>query len=158
MKNMIKPYSFLLYLLSFLLFIVAGTAISGWVGAADGQGLAGGAIVLFYGIITGLAALVAALFIARYAPRKVIIWLNVIFAVALGLLFVFFSMRYKEKHKSDPPPHEPREMKPTAPVAEPTGFNSGSTSIHGYFSMGMGFFLPNFLRASSILLQSTTEF
>lgn len=158
MKNLIKPYSFALYLLSFLLFLVIGTAVSGWAGAGDGQGLAGGAIVLFNGIITGLVALVAALFVARFAPRKFIIWTNVVMLAILLVLFLILRMRYIADHK-DEVPYEAPDLKPktSAPVAEPVSYQP-SAVLNDANEMGMGFFSPNFFEYPTLYFYGQPNF
>ncbi len=94
MKKLIKPACLLLYLLSLLVFFLLGASAAGLAGAAEGQGLAGAAIVIGYGIMAGLAALVAALFVAYYATRRAILLANRVLGVVFLVLVVVFTYRY----------------------------------------------------------------
>ncbi|MCO6492938.1 MAG: hypothetical protein J5I98_31255 [Phaeodactylibacter sp.] len=76
MKKLIKPASLLLCLLALLVFFVAATAGASYAGMAEGQGLAGSAIVLGYGVAAGLGAVVAALFFAFYASHRAVVVAN----------------------------------------------------------------------------------
>ncbi|MCB9266353.1 MAG: hypothetical protein H6558_15095, partial [Lewinellaceae bacterium] len=76
MKQLLKPASLLLYLLALLVFFIAGLFYAGLTGAGEGQGLAASAIVLGYGVVFGLFALVAALFFAGYTTQKNVVAAN----------------------------------------------------------------------------------
>lgn len=89
MKKLIKPASLLLCLLALLVFFVAGTAGASYAGLAEGQGLAGSATILGYGVVAGLGAVVAALFFAGYAPHRAVVIAN---WVLVGVLLAFVAV------------------------------------------------------------------
>lgn len=95
MKNIFTPSSILLYLLSFLVFCLIGGAFAGISGAGRDQGLAGGAIVFWYALLSGLAGLFAAIFLAWRAERKTIATANRIIAIVLLALLAILFYRYQ---------------------------------------------------------------
>jgi len=97
MKKLIKPASLILYILAFIFFFFAGMLYVSWSGAAEGQGLAGGAIVFMNGLLFGFLALVASLFLAYYADRKIIIRANQILLVMSLLLGLFLMMKHRDR-------------------------------------------------------------
>lgn len=95
MKKIFTPSSILLYLLSFLVFCLIGGAFAGMSGAGRDQGLAGGAIVFWYAMLSGLAGLFAAIFLAWRAERKTIATANRIIAIVLLALLAILYYRYQ---------------------------------------------------------------
>ncbi|NBC64057.1 MAG: hypothetical protein GVY07_00160 [Bacteroidetes bacterium] len=87
MKKLIKPASLLLYLLMILVFFFVGVYYAVITGAAEGQGLAAGAIVVGYGVFTGFLALLVSFFIAYYASAKVVVRFNQVLAIILLFLY-----------------------------------------------------------------------
>lgn len=83
MNNIFKPASLLMYLLVFLIFFIVGMTFAGVAEVAKGQGLAGGAVVVFYGFYTAIIALVISLFIAHKTSEDTIIKINKIFGILL---------------------------------------------------------------------------
>lgn len=78
---------FLFCLLSFAAFVLLGAYIAKLSGVAEGQGLAAGAIVLMYALMTGLLGILAAVFALKYAPVSLIKRINIGLAcIALCLL------------------------------------------------------------------------
>ncbi len=160
MKKYFRPYCLLLYLLTLLFFTALGTALAGLAGAGDGQGLAGGAIVLFNGLIIGLGAVIASMFLVKYANRRTILIINGVLALAMLVLYIILRMKYEAKHKEDDPPRKEQvePNRPTAPAAptEPvgtllqTGFDSEG--------MGMGFFLPDLYSAGTLYFYGQPNF
>jgi len=72
MKKLLTSTALLFYLLVLLVFFFAGTYFSAIAGVAKGQGLAGPAIVLGYGVIAAALALLASFFLVAYLgfPQK----------------------------------------------------------------------------------------
>ncbi len=92
-KSLLKPACLLLYILVIPVFFIIGAALAGISGVAADQGLAGGAIVFFYGIITALGALIISLLIAYKSDYSSLIRLNKILGITCLLvigLFVYF--------------------------------------------------------------------
>ena len=151
--QMLKPYSFLLYFLSILAFFFIGLTYAGIVEAGKNQGLAGGAIVLGYGVMGVFVGIVLALFIANKTNKKIIFRLNIILAIIIVSFYVYYHLKYLEKQKSkdlekqkNEQPKEP--TKPIAPVSEPIAmlFNSGlnNSALTQNTDNGLGMFTPNF--------------
>ena len=94
MNKLLKPTCLLLYLLSVLVFFCTGMLYVAISGIAKNQGLAGGAIVLFNGLIFAVSAFVASLFLAYYATHKSIVITNRVLAAILAVFIVLFIYRY----------------------------------------------------------------
>ncbi|MEZ4847277.1 MAG: hypothetical protein R3B93_01315 [Bacteroidia bacterium] len=125
-KQMIKPYSLLLYLLAFLFFFFVGLSYAGLIEAGKGQMLAGGAIVLGYGVMGAFIGFCISLVVAYKVDRKWIIRLNAMMAVGLVAFWAFYAIRYQErKGERDAQNNEvkmeaPRKLSPTEPVDNDT--------------------------------------
>ena len=65
MKNFFKPARLAFYLLMLVGFFFLGLYFAALIDAGKGQGLAGGAIVLGYGILFGGVAFLASFFYCR---------------------------------------------------------------------------------------------
>lgn len=93
MNRIFKPASLLMYVLVGLVFFVVGAAVSGVADVAKGQGLAGGAIVVYYGIVTAIVAFIASLFIAYKTSNDAVVRINKIFGVLLLLVVCIVVFR-----------------------------------------------------------------
>ncbi|MBK6622835.1 MAG: hypothetical protein IPG32_18970 [Saprospirales bacterium] len=93
MKRPFQPAKLLLYLLSLLAFLFVGMSVAGITGAGKGQGLAGGAIVLQYGLIFGVIGVVVAVIFASRASQKAVVTANKILALLLVAMLVFVAWR-----------------------------------------------------------------
>ena len=93
MKTLLKPASLLMYLLVILVFFMVWTTIAGVTGAGKGQGLAGGAIVFFYGVNTAIIAFVASLFVANKAKVGNIIKINKYLGILLLIAICLITYR-----------------------------------------------------------------
>lgn len=96
-KNLIKLYSLLLYPLAIIFSFLIGVSIAGLVEAGKDQMLAGGAIVLGYGVIAAFIGFCVALFIAYQGKRKTIIRLNAILFILSCLMIVYYNNDYKKR-------------------------------------------------------------
>ena len=93
MKSYFQAFKLLFYLLSTFLFFLLGMILAGVSGAADGQGLAGGAIVLFYGLIAAGIALIFSIVAGSYFPKNIILKLN--YAFASLIVVIILVLRYR---------------------------------------------------------------
>ena len=136
MKKYFKPASILLYFLVLLTFFILGTLISSVLGAAANQGLAGGAIVLGYGVITAAIAFVVAIVLAGQLQHRQIIRVNQILGALLVILVVSLFIRFKLKqHESNSTGNIPVEPTHALPV-KPASYSEtqkGTGSL-GFFS------------------------
>lgn len=156
--QMLKPYSFLLYFLAILTFFFVGLTYAGIIEAGKNQGLAGGAIVLGYGVMGAFFGFIAALFVANRTNRKIIFRLNIILAICIVGFYAFYHLKYLERQKAKAlekqnieKPKEPKQKTPTKPVApdaEPTAMFINNNSKKNVFREvkddGLGMFTPNF--------------
>lgn len=68
-------------------------SFAGLADAGEGQGLAGGAIVLQYGLIFGVIGVAAAVIFASRASQKALGMANKVLALLLGAMLVFVAYR-----------------------------------------------------------------
>ncbi len=144
--RMLKPYSFLLYLLAFITFFFVGLSYAGIVEAGKNQGLAGGAIVVGYGVISAVIGLIIALFVSYKASRKFIFSLNVILALCIVGFYAYFHIRFletqKDKEQENQEIQQPKQ--PTAPATAPMAILvSNDAEFQAQPSFGLGMFSPN---------------
>lgn len=116
--QMLKPYSFLLYILAIVVFFFAGIAWAIFSVAGKNQMLAGGAIVLGYGVVGAGIGLVAALLTAYATNRSLIVKLNlVLFVFMLGFAAYFFlSYQARQRVKQQKEPTNQQQPRPKAPT------------------------------------------
>ena len=93
MKTFFKPVSLLFYFFTVVDLFIAGMFYAGLSGAGKNQGLASGAIVLGYGAIFGLIALIAALYTVARAKRATIVLINKILGIVFLLFLIFIWYR-----------------------------------------------------------------
>ncbi len=155
---MLKPYGFLMYFLAIVAFFFVGVTYAGIIEAGKNQMLAGGAIVLGYGVMGSFAGLCLALFVAYRSGRKTIIRINIILLVSILSFWAYYTVKYqkrqKEKQEQNRQEMEQREKtRPVAPEAVPAKFSSsaGIASFTSFSSrkqniefMGLGMFSPDF--------------
>ena len=98
--QIVRPYSWLLYLLAILTSFFAGLSYAGMIDAGKGQGLAAAAIVLGYGVIAAAIGLIVALFVAHQAHRKTIFRLNIILTVCIAAFAGYYYVKYLERQKA----------------------------------------------------------
>ncbi len=141
LKNLIKPASLLLYLLSILTFMLLGMTYAGVSGAGEGQGLAGGAIVFGYGVMAAGVALIAALLLAYQARHRVIVVTNQILAGLFVVLLAVTLYRADARDKARTSAVDPVSYTAQT-VAQVTNTDIGANTV------GLGFYEPDFYNAS----------
>ncbi|MGD9488119.1 MAG: hypothetical protein AB7W47_08855 [Calditrichaceae bacterium] len=99
MKKGFKPAGIAFYFLTLIVFFIIGIYIAGFVGAGKNQMLAGGAIVVGWGVLFAAIAFFASFFIAYYAQHRNIVRLNWILLVLLVILYGITQYRYIERQK-----------------------------------------------------------
>ena len=92
MKKLFRPQSLLMYLLTILVFAIIGLPYAGFIDAGKNQGLAGGAIVMSYGIMFAAGAWVIAMILAYKLNEKTITNINI--GLAIALLVLIFLVRF----------------------------------------------------------------
>ncbi|SMO49556.1 hypothetical protein SAMN06265379_1028 [Saccharicrinis carchari] len=133
MKKLLKPASIAFYLLMFVLFFIVGVYVPILIGAGKNQMLAGGAIILGWGVMFAGIAFIASFFIVYYVPHKIIVKLNWLFLILLAISYGITHLRYLQRNKKRQ--QEQRETgqpqkKPTQPILyQTTGINGTTMSV-----------------------------
>jgi hypothetical protein len=144
--QMIKPYSLLFYLLAFICSFFIGIVIAGLVEAGKGQMLAGGAIVLGYGVITAVIGFVISLFITLKTNRKLIFRGNIILAILILSFWGYFYIKYQNKQKIKAQEKQKTEQpkQQTAPGVDKTSafLYPEKKNLQPIKQMGLGMFSP----------------
>ncbi|KAA3612503.1 MAG: hypothetical protein D8M58_20275 [Calditrichaeota bacterium] len=132
----------LFYLLSALIFFFLGMVFAGITGAGKNQGLAGGAIVLGYGVMSGVIVFILAIVLARYLKNELIVLINKIYAALLIIFLLFSIYRYNTNRSDLNPDNQPQKTKVTTSsvsmISAPQALNSNKPP------MGLGMAKPNF--------------
>ena len=146
MKKVFQPAALLFYFLVLMTFLLLGMTFAGFTDAAKGQGLAGGTIILGYGVLFAVIALPIAVFMAYRTANKSLVIANKILAVVLIIAFSITTYRYQVRNKKNVlPPDQKREVaEPTEVSPKVVAMNSIEPKIQKSTAMGMGFFVPNF--------------
>jgi len=126
MKTFLKPSRILFYLLSAVLFFFLGIIFAKISGAGKNQMLAGSAIVLGYGVVSGFLAFLAAIIAAQFLKNTTVVAFNKIGAGVLVLLWGYFAYRFKTRH---PVGEKPVVPKPDRPVTAPAALNLNRQTI-----------------------------
>lgn len=90
---------FIFCLMCFCAATICGAIASSLLGAADGQGLAAGAIIVGYGLMTGMVGILIALFALKHLSVPAVKKLNILLAIVLLILAAFIAYRVNEKSK-----------------------------------------------------------
>jgi len=149
MKKLLKPASLLFYFLMVIVFFFIGLYLAKLVGAGKGQMLAGGATVLFYGLVSSGIAFTLALFVAHGVNHNTLIKFNKVLGVLFFLIvsITAYKVITREK-KEDPVKDHPKET--TAPAQQEIAMVAHKASEKQVLqqnvkeSMGIGFFKPNY--------------
>lgn len=156
MKKLLTPANIAFYVLMSIAFFYAVM-----IEAGKNQMLAGGAIVLGYGVLFGGIAFVASLFIAYYTKPTIIKRLNwmllVIVILTIGIV------RYLNPRETEETPANEYPEKTTAPTtdAQPAALTIPEVGLHSNKQsikqqpepqLNIGFFEPNFYENSTLYL------
>ena len=93
MNKLIQPANLLLYLLTIITFFLLGMSFAGITGAAKTEGLTGGAIVFWYGVIFSATAFSISLIFAYLSERRAIVITNYILGIMLSILSAVIIIR-----------------------------------------------------------------
>jgi len=137
-----------------LVFFFAGVYYAVLTGAAEGQGLAAGAIVIGYGVFTAFTAFFFSFIITYHSSLEWITRLNQILAIILLLFISITAYRVISREASQTATGSsteitPKSTKPSTTIAPPP-VNIPSTqpnhapSANENEELGLGFFTPNF--------------
>ncbi len=151
MKKLLRPSCLAFYLLVTLVFFVFGLTFAAIIEAGKNQGLAGGAIVLGYGVLFGCLALIVSIFIAYRINPKILVRINWGLLILLLGAFAIAYFKYKTQASEDKAIPSPSK-KTTAPangriamLANPSTIQSSAIADS---DMGLGLFSPDFYKDS----------
>jgi len=153
-----KAYSLLFYFLAGITSFFIGLSYAAIVDVGKGQMLAGGAIVLGYGVIAGCIGFLLSLFVVYKSQRKNIIRWNIILACCIAALYMYFYLEYK-KRQNDQDFDNHRLEQPERKTPSEIDNHAGSIALLSTIdtertlqkvkpvettTMGLGMFTPNF--------------
>lgn len=143
-----------------IIFFISGVYVAGITGAAEGQGLAGAAIVLGYGVITATIAFILSVILVQYVEKKTIIQANKI----LGVIFLIFAgiTAYRiitTESSGDPNPGNlPVTKEPAANAVSPPVPPVDMPIPIADDEFGLGFFKPDFFNRSVLYFYGSPNF
>lgn len=134
-----KPARLVFLLLVLIVSFVIGVYIAGIFGAGEGQMMAAAAIVLDWGFLSAVVALIAAIFIVRIIQHKTLVRTNWGLFIILIILYGLIHYRFLERQKT-------KEANSTLSIKAPIHLVSSGEMNRPKQStvMGIGFFQPNF--------------
>ena len=157
----------------FLVFFFIGVYAAGFVGAGKNQMLAGGAIILGWGVMFAGIAFLGSFFIAYYVQRKSIVRLNWILLIMLVVLYGVTHYRYierqKEKDKNEIKQPIKKTTKPimnfeaasmlfnVSSLFVNQGDNSTDITQIPEQKIGIGFFKPDYFEHSTLYFYGTVN-
>jgi uncharacterized membrane protein len=109
-----KLTNLLFYFLVLTNSLVLGMIISALLGMGDSQGLAGGAIILFHGLIAGIISLFVSFFLSKHLDSKTIKKVNNYLLLLFALFLMIFAYRILTLQEDIP---KNSDHKPTTKVA-----------------------------------------
>lgn len=148
---MLKWYNLLFYLLSTILSLLAGMLTAGLTNAGKGQMMAGGAIVVFYGLVGSVIGLVLSLVLAKRFEKRIIIYCDIVLFLSVLAIVLFGYLKYQEKLKTQKQEYQKSGLikeKSNYPfgnfttditIATPVSYSPESASKT---NMGLGMFSP----------------
>lgn len=152
MHHSLKPASLLFYLLAAICLFFTGAFLAGITGQAENQGLAGGAIILFYGIIGGGIGFFGAILwagsltVARL--KKINLGLGILLLIFLAIsAWLFYQKNTKTK--------ESFNIKNTDAN---TLLISNTGSHEELVTADMGFFKPHFFELEKLYFYDRPDF
>ncbi|MGB1206358.1 MAG: hypothetical protein ACPG5B_11960 [Chitinophagales bacterium] len=165
MKKIFKLSNIAFYLLMLTVFFFVGLYFAAFIEAGKDQMLAGGAIVLGWGVLFAGIAFIASFFIAYYVEESIIKRINWVLLVLLILFYGITHYRYLEREKARKKsdtrlPQEktkPVSMKPASMSLDNATFAAEKTTDIGNEAtkspaskMGLGLFIPNIIEHSTL--------
>ena len=96
-----KLTTLLFYFLMFTNFLFIGMIIIAVLGFGESQGLAGGAIILFYGIISAVISLFVSFSLIKHLTSKSLKKVNRILLILFAIFLILFTYRLISLQKDD---------------------------------------------------------
>jgi len=161
MTKLFKPASILFYFLITIVFFIGGIYVAKLVGAGKNQMLAGGAIVLFYGIISAFLSFLLSIFFAYRIKHNTLVWLNKLLGILFFLMICLVAVPLITGKKKVQQEQE-YQQKTTTPINKNIRLiswidsNKPEESLHQNTdeSLGIGFFKPDIFKNRIIYFYS----
>ncbi len=118
MSKLWKPASLLFNFLSLAVFFVAGMYFAGAINAGKDQGLAGGAIVLGWGVLFGAFAFVTSFFLTYHLLHRRIVRANWVLFTLMVLGYGITYYRFRERDRLQEERNRPYRA-PDSPTTTP---------------------------------------
>jgi hypothetical protein len=158
MKRLVKLYAIALYLLTIPVFFIGGMFFTQITGAAEGQGLAGGAIVVVNGLIFSGLALVVSLLAAYFVPRKLILITNSLLLALLVVSIGYVGWKLAGHARQETETLQEPAKNITAPVSKVfTVYEEMETNLP-LVETGLGFYKPDFFSQDVIYFYGNPNF
>jgi len=153
MKKLLKPACLLFNILSLILFFFIGLLYAGWIDAGKNQGLAGGAIVLGYGVIFAFVALLISFFGTYRLEHKSMVRGNIVLTILI--LASFLWIKYKtDKRREERKASQKERLEPTTPIHKNRVLAhadfSDEPTIETGIEIGLGVFKPKSLEVNPL--------
>lgn len=117
MRKLLKPSCIGFNILMLVTFLILGLFVGGMIESGKDHGLAGGAIVLGWGVLFGGLAFFVSFFVAYHLPVKALVRLNwillVLFLAACGYIYLEAQRKMELQQEKDRQ-FQPVPTKPTA--------------------------------------------
>ncbi len=153
MKEYFKLSNLLFYLLITFIAFFLGMVFAGITGAGKGQGLAGGAIVFGYGIISAGVSFVISIVLAQWFGSAIVVRLNKIMLVVLAVMMALLIYRYQTMNVANSQSYYPN-IKYLVPTGQAANYETEKPSIvkpTQFKPMGLGMVAPNIYEHKDVL-------
>jgi len=160
MSNLAKGYSILSYFAALIGGFFIGLAVAAFTEAGKGQMLAGGAIILFYGLVGGFIALCFAFFIAYKSNKKVIVASSIFYLLAIILTFFYLKHNKQQRdleRQQNQQTFEQIEDESNKVIAILIDSPKKMTSFQQDHT-GLGMFIPNFYEKETLYFYGKPTF
>jgi hypothetical protein len=143
--SLLRPAALILYPLSFIACFLLGAFVTKWSGAAEGQGLAAGAIVIYYAVLSSVIGTMVSFIVAYFSPSKLIAKINWLLLIVLLLMIAVLAYQIRQKKSEKDlkePVHKQKTILPQNMIA--WGSFTERTKNSSAPKAGLGQFKPRF--------------
>lgn len=145
-----KPSNLLFYVLLTIIFFFVGMFLAAITGAAKGQGLAGGAIILGYGVMSAGIAFIASIVLVKLIPHIWIIRINKVFLILAVILIALLIIRHQLQQKD-----KQHAINQTNFIVSP--LYAATTKTYKKIPMGLGMAKPDFFNHKEVYFYNRLE-
>ena len=162
MKKLVRPACLLFSILTLILFFFVGLLYAGWMEAGKNQGLAGGAIVLGYGVIFAIIALLISFFATYHLRHKSVVRGNIALTILILASFLLVKNNADARKKKREEQNKIESQNTTKPINQ----DKILALIHyakeekplNNTEMGLGVFKPNIKEGQALYFYANPNF